>query len=210
MKTTRSWIGNGLGIGALVAGLTAQAAVFTFDPDDPGINDGDDISTYFSGVTLSATGGGDGSVYASLHGMALTGSRVFGWNNGGFLDEHWGRSNAPAFEALFTGFLANQVSIDYLSDLGQVGLEAYDAADNLLGAVVGGPDWDPQTLTFSTGGSDLIKRVRVTVEFVPGADFGMLDHLVVYSAIPEPEQTAGLAALGLAGLALWRRCARRD
>jgi MYXO-CTERM domain-containing protein len=80
----------------------------------------------------------------------------------------------------------------------------------LPGAVVGGPDWDPQTLTFSTGGSDLIKRVRVTVEFVPGADFGMLDHLVVYSAIPEPEQTAGLAALGLAGLALWRRCARRN
>lgn len=199
---------NGFGVGALVAGLTAQAAVFTFDPDAPGLNDGDNISAYFSGVAFSSTGGGDGSVYASPHGMAPTGSRVFAWNNGGFLDEHWGRSNAPAFEAIFTGFLANQVSIDYLSDLGQVGLEAYDTADNLLGAVVGGPDWSPQTLTFSTGGPDLIKRVRVTVAFAPGADFGMLDNLVVYSAIPEPEQTALLVALGLTGLALWRRCAR--
>lgn len=209
MKTIRSLIGYGLGISALVAGLPAQAAVFTFDPDAPGINDGDNISAYFSGVTLGSTGGGDGSVYASPHGMAPTGSRVFAWNDGGFLDEHWGRANAPAFEALFTGFLANQVSIDYLSERGQVDLEAYDAANNLLGAVASGPDWSPQTLTFSTGGADLIKRVRVIVEFVPGADFGMLDNLVVYSAIPEPEQTAVLVALGLTGLALWRRCARR-
>ncbi len=210
MQAIKTFFGNGLGIGVLVAGFAAQAAVFTFDPDGPGINDGDNISSFFSGVMLSSTGGGDGSVYAASHGLAPTGNRVFGWNNGGFMDEHWGRSNAPAFEAVFTGFLANQVSIDYLSDLGQVGLEAYDAANNLLGAVVGGPDWDPQTLTFSTGGPDLIKRIRVTVRHVGGADFGLLDHLVVYSAIPEPGQTAGVAALGLAGLALWRRRSRRN
>lgn len=194
----------------LVATVSARAGVFTFDPDAPGINDGDNISASFSGVILSSTGGGDGSVYAVSNGLAPTGNLVFGWNNGGFSDEHWGRSNAPAFEALFTGFWANQVSIDYLSDLGQVGLEAYDAADNLLGTVVGGPDWDPQTLTFSTGGPDLITRIRVTVQHVGGADFGLLDHLVVYSAIPEPGQTTGAVALGLAGLAAWRRRARRN
>lgn len=209
MKKLECSFGNRLAITTLIAGLSAQAAVFTFDPDQPGINDGDNLSTSFTGVTLSSTGGGDGAVYAASSGQAPTGNLVFAWNNGGFVDEHWGRSNAPALEVLFSGFLANQVSIDYLCDLGQVDLEAYDDANNLIGATVGGPDWSPQTLTYSTGGPDLIKRVRVLVSSVPGADFGLLDHLVVYSSVPEPGQTAAALALGLAGFAVWRRAHRR-
>lgn len=209
MKTSIALTGYGLGLAAMLTCGWAHAAVFTFDPDAPGINDGDNISTAFAGVTLSSTGGGDGSVYASALGLAPTGSLVFAWNNGGFLDEHWGRSNAPAFEALFSGFLAHTVSIDYLSDSGAVTLDAYDVANNLLGTVSGLPDFDPQTLSFSTGGPDQIWRVRITVAHVGGSDMGLLDNLVAYSSIPEPGHTAVLAALGLAGLAGWCRLMRQ-
>lgn len=209
MKTSIAHTGYGLGIAAMLTCGWAHAVMFTFDPDAPGINAGDNISTAFAGVTLSSTGGGDGSVYASTLGLAPTGSLVFAWNNGGFLDEHWGRSNAPAFEALFSGFLAHTVSIDYLSDFGVVTLEAYDGANTLLGTVSGPPGFDPQTLSFSTGGSDQIQRVRITVAPVGGADMGLLDNLVAYSSIPEPGHTAVLAALGLAGLAGWRRLMRQ-
>lgn len=199
----------GLGIAAMLAVGWAHAAIITFDPDSPGINDGDNISSAFTGVTFSSTGGGDGSVYASALGMAPTGSLVFAWNNSGFLDEHWGRSDAPAFEALFSGFLAHSVSIDYLSDLGVVTLEAFDVANNSLGAILGPADSDPQTLTFSTGGPDLIQRVRITVGHVGGADFGLLDNLVVHSNIPESGHTGALAALSLVVFAGWRRLSRR-
>ncbi len=211
MKTPITFLGNGLGLAAMLAGGLAHAVVFTFDPDTPGINDGDNISTFFPAAQFFARpsgGGGDAPVYATSHGAAPTGSLVFGWDNGGFLDGHWGRSNAPDLFVVFS-IPANQVSIDYFSDVGIVTLQAFDSGNNLLGTSTGTPDFFPQTLTLSTGGPDLIQSVLVSVSRSPGADFGLLDHLVMYSSIPEPRQTAILAALGLAGLVGWRRLKRR-
>lgn len=149
MKTPINLLGNGLGLAAMLAGSLAHAAVFTFDPDTPGINDGDDISTAFTGVTLSALS--SGAVFASEFTLAPTGSLLFAWKNGEFLDDHWGRKDAPTLQADFVGFLAHTVSIDYLSDLGEVVLEAFDSNNIHLGTVVGTPDFDVRTLTFTTG-----------------------------------------------------------
>jgi hypothetical protein len=169
------------------------------DPDATGINDGDDISNFFTGVVLSAVGGDtdDGKVYALESFAAPTPRKVFAWFDGRFKDDHWGRSSSPAFRADFTGSLPMKVEIDYYFDLlgTSVWLHAYDSNDDLLFSAGGGG-----TGTLTAISTDYnIKWISVSGK---GDDFGLLDNLRI-TVVPEPDAVGilpGLAALAFA----WR------
>jgi len=163
-------------ITAALAAASAQAEIIIVDADAAAFDD-QDISTFFPGVTLAAVSP-NGPVLAKRFADAITGTRVFGWNDGGFDDQHWGRVNSPDFKATFS-FLAQQVSIDYDSDVGGT-LSAYDANGMLLGT-----DTEPGgngTFTFTAAGN-AIKSIVVSLQKV-GGDFGTLDHLVIVTVNP--------------------------
>ncbi len=202
MKATPNLIG---GLCATLVSLPVSAALVIVDPDTTGINDGDDISTFFtgSGVTLSAVGGSssDGKVYAYESSSPPTGSLVFGWNDGYFLDDHWGRATSPTFKATFSGSLPNQVKIDYITD-GTITLTAYDSSDNVLGSVFAVGDFDPHTLTFTSSGYD-IKWISVGISG-SGLDAGLLDNLQI-TVVPEPGAVGLVSGLAALGFIWWRR-----
>ena len=182
--------------------LTANAQmIITIDPDANGINNEENISTFFSGVTLSAIGGSgsDGSVYALENQDAPTPDKVFAWFDGNFLDDHWGRTGSPAFKAEFSGSLAQKVEIDYLFD-GIVTLGVFDATDTLLGSVSAQGGFSPGTLTFTSAGYD-VKWISVAGF---GYDFGLLDNLRI-TVVPEPGAVGVATGLVALGFAWWRR-----
>jgi hypothetical protein len=205
------------GLALLVGG--ARAATTMIDPDAAA--DGQDISAFYAGqgVTLSHTPNDvavDGDVYALSNTFA--GSNVFGWvqmtsaPSGSpapplGADDHWARSYSPDFIADLN-FQVQSASIQVLTVFGAT-MTAYGASNNLLGsAAILGNTAAFQTLEFTSAGTD-ISRVVVSLDKTPGADFGLLDHLVLTTpgtnAIPEPGSLALLAMSGLPLVGLLRR-----
>lgn len=180
--------------------VSATAQVTTIDPDTA--PDGQDISSFYAGVTLTAAGSPDPAVYAYADNFPITGAHVFAWNNLGFLDGHWQRHDAPSFRADFLS-PARQVFIDIETD-GLFTLSAYDMNDVLLGSDSG----QFGTLSVLAGGND-ISHIVVTHGQGFGFDAGTLDHLVINYGkplgVPEPGTWALLSACVPATLWLARR-----
>ncbi|MBW2422484.1 MAG: hypothetical protein JRH19_28420, partial [Deltaproteobacteria bacterium] len=93
-----------------------------------------------------------------------------------YFDDHWGRDNSQALRADFASFLAQEVSIDYMTDLGAVTIEAFAAGGGSLGTVSAGPG--SGTLTYKAAANE-IASVEFSIEGHGGADFGVLDHMVI-------------------------------
>lgn len=203
-KISRILVIAGVLVGLGVASGPVLAATIVIDPDAPGILLEDNISSFFSdlGVTLSAVGVADTNVYATeLAWAALTPPNVFGWSEiwsgKTYFDEHWARSSSPSFRADFTGFVADEVSIYAFSERGPATLEAFGASGS-LGTTTGSG-----SLTIASSGEG-IDRIVLEFEAVPGADVGVVDHLVITPRVPVvPLPSAvgmGLAVLGGMGL----------
>ena len=171
------------------------------DPDS--LPNETEISNLVKGVTLSSQAGNtsDNLVYAYEQ-SGPTGNLSFGWFDGQFFDGHWGRDTSPALRADFSEFLAREVSIDYQME-GTLALEAFGEGGGSLGSVMTGSGVG--TLTFSATHS-VIESAEFTIDPVPGADFGTLDHMVI--VIPEPGRAA-LAGAALAMLGILRHRQRR-
>lgn len=227
MQTLSGFFGRRL---ALLAGLTllaaaAHAGTTIIDPD--AASDGDDISTFYSaqGVTLSHTPdqeAADNSVYALSNSDA--GSNVFGWNEMTFApppggaqspvpsgplgaDDHWARGISPDFIADLN-FQVQYASIQVWTDFGAT-MTVYDTSNTALGSkTIAGSLTGFQTLDFASSGNDIAKVV-VSLDKSPGADYGLLDHLVLSTAgtqpVPEPGSLALLAMGGLPFIGLLRR-----
>lgn len=182
---------------------TSWADTVVIDPDDAANEQ--DISSFFSGVTLSALGPADDRVFAL--GSGFTPPRFFAWKNDSFLDAHWGRDDTtpPTFRAEFDdAYFAVCIDVHVQGD---VTLEAFDAEGASLGTAVeeaSFPTAFEGTLSFIAG-SVSIRAIEVSIEPVIGADFGLLDHLVL--KVPEPA-SATLLGWGLL-LALSRGLQRR-
>jgi hypothetical protein len=181
------------------------AVITTLDAD--GFSQGADISTAFSGITLSSTGGFaglDGKVYAYGDGLASTGSMVFG-NNLSFQRQWFADlTNGFAFRADFSK-LADSVSLDIIGDdysgkdIGV--LSAYNSSGVLLDTIVTtglgyGQIFDAQ-----------INRPAYDIAYIiaggssQSEDTVHLDNLRV-NITPEP---ATLLMLALGGLAVIRK-----
>ena len=122
----------------LVITSSAAATIVTADAD--GFTDDTDISSIFSGITLSAVGGYTGldpTVYAFSDGLASTPTSVFA-NNLSF-QRQWYADLVEGF-ALRADFdlPANYVAIDIIGDdSGDSGiLDAYNSADELIYSVI--------------------------------------------------------------------------
>jgi hypothetical protein len=194
----------------------AQAAPVVVDPDAfaPGTN----ISNAFAGVSLSAVGGGFGAgpaVFAIDSASqpnepftASTGRLVFGTNSQTF--PHLFRE--PTFLALRVDFATatDAVWIDFISNDGaDTGfLQAFDAADNLLGtyttASLGLNQFETMSLSFGSA-----SIAYILASGLDGASSGGLDHLRYNAASTVPEPTALLlVGTALLALRLGRRPAR--
>lgn len=191
----------------------AHAAPVVVEPD--AFAPGTDLSNAFAGVTLSAVGlgfGGGPAIFAvdSLSQpnepfTASTGRLVFGTNSPSF--PHLFRE--PGFHALRVDFAAptDAVWIDYISNDGaDTGfLQAFDAADNLLGtyttASLAANQFETMSLNFGTA-----SIAYILASGLNSASSGGLDHLRYNDdgTVPEP---AALLLVGTALLAL--RLSRR-
>jgi hypothetical protein len=202
---------------AMVAGIfcvttsAASAALIVVDPDAYAA--GTDISSAFSGVTLSAVGGGFGagasifSVNPSTHPTepftASTGNLSFGTSSASF--PHLFRE--PGFLVMRADFSTSTdfVSLDFISnDSADTGLlRLFDAADNLLASLTTASLSANQvgTLSFASGSSNI---AYILASGVSGADSIGLDNLQFNGTVPEPG-TLALLGVGLAGLAALRR-----
>jgi hypothetical protein len=206
---------------ALLAGR-ARAGTTVIDPDAAAA--GTDISTFFAaqGVTLSHTlnlATANDSVYAL--GNYNAANNVFGWNALAAVpsgtpgppivpDDHWARTSSPDFMANMN-FQVQTASIQVWTDFGAT-MTAFNASNAAIGSQsIVGNHTGFQTLSFSSTAND-ISRITVSLNKTPGADFGLLDHLVLTTAdtpaVPEPGSLALLAIGGLPLAGLLRRRAR--
>ncbi len=185
--------------------LPVGATMISADAD--GYGNGIDISTVFSGITLSSVGGYaglDGVVYSYADGLASTGSSVFA-NNLSF-QRQWYSDIVGGF-ALRADFdqLADSVSIDIIGDdSGDLGtLSAYNSSGQLLGSVQ-----TPQ-LDYGQVFNAVINRPSFDIAYIiaggaaASQDTVHLDNLT--ANIPEPT-TLGLLMLGgLIKIIKWKR-----
>jgi len=181
----------------LAFALSVQAELISADAD--GFTDDSDISSVFSGMTLSSVGGYeglDGLVYAWGDGLASTGTGVFA-NNLSFQRQWYaGEADGFALRADFDG-PADYVAIDTIGDDygGDVGvLYAYNSADVLLGTVTSGE------LGYGEVFRAEISRPSFDIAYIiaggepSGQHTVHLDNLAA-NIVPEP-MTLSLLALG--------------
>ena len=200
--TTKRLFILAVAIGLGMASGPALAATVVIDPDASGISPEDDISDFYSdlGVTLSAVGIADTNVYAmEFAWIAPTSPNIFSWSDGKYFDGHWARSSSPSFRADFTGFLAEKVSIDTFSDRSPATLEAFGASGS-LGMVTG---FD--SLAIASPGEG-ITHIVLDFEAVRGADFGLVDHLVITPQVPviPLPPAVGMGMIAMAGVGCLR------
>ena len=183
--------------------LAVPCAATTITADADGFGDGVNISTAFTGMTLSSVGGYsglDGIVYAYADGLASTGANVFG-NNLSFQRQwHFDQSDGFALRADFDE-LAKSVSIDIIGDDygGDTGtLYAYDSVDALLVSVESGELGYGEVFTAT------ISRASFDIAYIitggTGGETVHLDNLT--ATVPEP---ATLLLLSLGGLVLVKK-----
>jgi hypothetical protein len=187
-------------LGAAFFSCLVSAGLVTVDADS--FANGADLSTAFSGVVLSSTGGAiglDGKVYASANALASTDGKVFANN----LSAGW-LSKSPGGYAMRADFSAptDYVSIDIIgdSDLDIGVLTAYDASGKVLTRVISSDLGVGQHEPVS------VQRFANDIAYVTIGGLGalnnsvLLDHLVFN--IPEP---ATMVLLSLGMLSLGRR-----
>lgn len=187
----------------------AEAETITAEPDAYAA--GTDISTLFSGVTLSTISSEttDSAVYSvtpSDPQWASTSPRVFG--NGSIYGQYWWDISPSFYGHLKADFdlLANQVMIDFVgnngSDYGI--LEAYGTGNVLLTSVTT-PD-----LTSGMVYTATINRASYDIDYIVATGFGGDDIHIDYlraNVVPAPTTLIALVSMGLVGLVglVWRR-----
>ncbi|WP_165063663.1 PEP-CTERM sorting domain-containing protein [Paludisphaera rhizosphaerae] len=210
MKTlfTRVLIASSLIAGGSIFSAPSQAALVTVDPDS--YSNHTNISSSFSGLTLSTVGGSNTNVYAVASGLSTTGSNVFGtYSTSAGYGVNWGGSSNDGLKAVFA-VATDYVQIDIIgnssgnSDRGQ--LTAYDSSNNVIATVttnnLGSGDY--QTLSI-TQGTASIAYIIATGTNNRAISLDNLKYTV--GSVPEPSAIVmlGCGAVAIFGVSRRRR-----
>lgn len=172
---------------------TASAMLHILNPQNDGIAEGTDISTYYPHIALSALGVSSTSVYSTA--SSFSGDQVFGYDDGFGPDPSW--SFATGLRGDFNAPI-NWVSVTYESDANVI-LEIYDASNNFLDS----------TSLFGSGTLSLTNAsTAYFIARIPFMGNDQSDILEIrFEVVPEPS-TMALFGAGLAAVAV--RARRRN